>query len=160
MGSFLTLGEIYHPAPSILGISKNRPNKNDLDSAGIFARDILSAVDSQDILIERGISPKKGFYNLVGIIASSRILLQFLVPEPVLDRDECKKCNICKNECPVNAISSNDYPELNKNCIRCYRCLNLCPSKAYSVNWWFGDKAISVLWNRKFMSLFGEYQRE
>ncbi|MBP7738794.1 MAG: DUF362 domain-containing protein [Spirochaetes bacterium] len=52
----------------------------------------------------------------------------------VLDRDKCRKCGICKKECPTGAMGMDDYPSIDQaKCIKCLCCQELCPDAAWSV---------------------------
>lgn len=63
-------------------------------------------------------------YNLLVHLLVSRIKL-------VIDAKKCKKCHICMNHCPVDAISENKNIDIdNKKCIKCYCCKELCPHDA------------------------------
>lgn len=53
----------------------------------------------------------------------------------VFDHTKCIKCKRCTNECPVNAITMNGYPERDKNkCIYCYHCTTVCSKNAVLFN--------------------------
>ncbi len=55
--------------------------------------------------------------------------------KPVIT-DECKKCNICMNSCPVNAIKEDSKGNLkidDKLCIRCLCCHEFCPHQAIEI---------------------------
>ncbi|MCD4829652.1 MAG: DUF362 domain-containing protein [Candidatus Cloacimonetes bacterium] len=51
--------------------------------------------------------------------------------------ENCKKCGICVESCPVDALSlgaGDDRPQLNLNaCIRCMCCHEMCPHNAVDV---------------------------
>jgi len=51
---------------------------------------------------------------------------------PFIDEGLCKKCGICKNACPVDAITIDKSESAinDKICIRCFCCYELCPYKA------------------------------
>lgn len=55
-----------------------------------------------------------------------------LEPRPVVKKQVCVGCGICKDNCPVDAIDiQNKKAKINKNkCIRCYCCQEFCPKKA------------------------------
>lgn len=156
LDSHFTLGEIFHPAPCIFGNSKDRPNIKDLNQVREFAINLSKYIAEGKVAKNRSLKNKLGFYNLVGLIGSSDKVIRFLVPKPKLNFNKCKKCSLCKNECPVNNIVLNHHPKLNRNCIRCYRCQTVCPSKAYEVNWRYGNIVVSTLWNKTFMKTFGQ----
>ncbi len=53
-----------------------------------------------------------------------------VLPQKVVDKNRCTKCNICKAICPAHAITCDPFPEFNQNCIMCYSCMRLCPESA------------------------------
>lgn len=49
----------------------------------------------------------------------------------LISEDDCKKCGICCNSCPVSAITLEPGPLINQeNCIKCYCCHELCANGA------------------------------
>jgi uncharacterized protein (DUF362 family)/NAD-dependent dihydropyrimidine dehydrogenase PreA subunit len=60
------------------------------------------------------------------------VLGRFIRFKPVIDESICKKCEVCKNGCPVDAITINeDTSRINdKVCIRCFCCSEVCPYNA------------------------------
>ena len=68
----------------------------------------------------------KGIANAIASLVKFR---------PAIDRSVCRRCNLCKVSCPVNAIESNEkgyYIEYEK-CIGCMCCHEVCPYRAISV---------------------------
>ena len=67
-----------------------------------------------------------------GIANSIASLVKF---RPAIDRAVCRRCNLCKVTCPVNAIESDDrgYCIDYKKCIGCMCCHEVCPYRAISV---------------------------
>ena len=58
--------------------------------------------------------------------------------KPRLDASKCISCNICRDVCPVDAISMHPLPEINsKTCVACLCCHEMCPTGAMGVreNW-------------------------
>ncbi len=51
---------------------------------------------------------------------------------PVIDEKVCTKCGVCKNSCPVDAITIDEEISHidNKICVRCFCCHEVCPDKA------------------------------
>ena len=55
-----------------------------------------------------------------------------MVPHPT---EECVKCGLCAEKCPVQAISANDPKEVDDSkCISCMRCVKICPHSARKVD--------------------------
>jgi ferredoxin/flavodoxin len=53
----------------------------------------------------------------------------YIIPKKV-DSEACTQCGICEEECPVDAVALNPYPEFDQNCIDCFNCIRLCPENA------------------------------
>jgi len=55
--------------------------------------------------------------------------------KPHIDNLICKKCNLCKITCPVDAINrERDIYKIDyKRCVRCLCCHEVCPYKAISI---------------------------
>ncbi len=55
--------------------------------------------------------------------------------KPIVDKNTCIGCEICKNNCPADVIiMKNDIPDFDyKGCIRCFCCQELCPEHAISI---------------------------
>jgi len=49
----------------------------------------------------------------------------------IVNYKRCKKCEICVNHCPVEAIRLSPYPVIERKiCVYCYCCFELCPEGA------------------------------
>lgn len=49
----------------------------------------------------------------------------------VCDVKKCIKCGLCRDHCPVKAITMDPYPVVDKKkCIRCFCCIEICPKNA------------------------------
>ncbi len=56
--------------------------------------------------------------------------------KPYVRKKKCKKCGICADVCPVNAIKLEPYPEFDrKKCVLCYCCHENCPYSAIRLNY-------------------------
>ncbi len=67
-----------------------------------------------------------------GIVNSIASLVKF---RPAIDKDVCRRCNLCKVACPVSAIESDEsgyYIDYAK-CIGCMCCHEVCPYRAIGV---------------------------
>lgn len=157
---FLAFGEVHHPAPCIVGKSHGRPNEEDLSNAKRFAHTLIQRKNSTLAIQYDGLKPRKGFYNLVGLLSSSEKLIRLLEPKPKLDPGKCRQCQRCAHECPMDNITMTPNPTLGSKCIRCYRCVTICENTSFSVNWLFGNIVVLTLWNTYFMHWFGEYDGE
>ena len=62
------------------------------------------------------------------------ITSSFIVGKPVIDATKCSHCEACINQCPTNAIVSNDVntsTHINiDECIFCSVCADVCPQGA------------------------------
>jgi len=55
--------------------------------------------------------------------------------KPYVKKNKCKKCNVCANVCPVNAITLKPYPKFDrKKCVLCYCCHENCPYNAIKLS--------------------------
>src|SRR3989339_160426 len=56
---------------------------------------------------------------------------RFILAKTLYASSACNNCNICVNNCPVNAIEIKwERPYWKYNCESCMRCMNICPQKA------------------------------
>ncbi|KQC11755.1 MAG: 4Fe-4S ferredoxin [Desulfuromonas sp. SDB] len=55
---------------------------------------------------------------------------------PWLNFFQCKKCGLCADHCPADAIIIGFIPRVNsKKCIGCASCIAVCPTGAMKINW-------------------------
>ena len=60
-----------------------------------------------------------------------RLVMGSVIMRPYGIKKRCKKCGVCENICPMNAIKLQPYPKINKKkCINCYCCHENCPHDA------------------------------
>lgn len=72
----------------------------------------------------------------MGFAARGGKLDQHAKNVPTLNPLECTKCNVCLEECPVDAIDMGFLPKINKKkCIGCAACIAVCPFNAIKINW-------------------------
>ncbi len=50
-----------------------------------------------------------------------------------IDQDACIACGACVDTCPVDALTVNEYAEVNDDCIECAACTSSCPVDALSL---------------------------
>ena len=160
VGGFLARGELYHPAPCLVGRMPNRPDEEDLASARRFAAAVMEHVAAGQpgpVAESRpdAFKPGRGFYDLVAKLSTDGFL-RLLLPAPKLDSTQCNQCGSCVQECPMNNIVLEPYPVLDNQCIRCYRCLTGCPQEAFAADWRFGNLATWTLYNTAFEHWFGD----
>ena len=77
--------------------------------------------------------------NLLGHLFSTLSRLLISKQDPKIHPEKCTGCSLCRNVCPVEAISlDNGCPvfDLGK-CIRCFCCHELCPHQAVGLDWGF-----------------------
>lgn len=77
---------------------------------------------------------RKGSGNLRRNLLNNKLLTSFKA-KPVVDKEMCVGCGICKRNCPAEVISMvNKKPDFDyKGCIRCFCCQELCPEHAISI---------------------------
>jgi uncharacterized protein (DUF362 family)/NAD-dependent dihydropyrimidine dehydrogenase PreA subunit len=61
---------------------------------------------------------------------SVRTVIDFLKTRPRIDTKKCRKCNMCVDSCPVQAIDRETRIIDYKKCIECMCCHELCLFKA------------------------------
>jgi len=162
IGGFLARGQVYDPAPCLIGRFPGRPNAQDLERARRFAVAVaehVSASRSGPLAESRpdALKPGWGFYDGVALISTDP-LLRFLLPQPKPDPTRCNQCRWCVYECPTHNIALQPYPVLSSQCIRCYRCLTGCPHQAFDADWRFGNLAILSFYNTAFERWFGDLE--
>ncbi len=99
----------------------------------------LGIVDLSKISITGKLSPVKDFKmpatfvpGIAGIVLN-RLLSPWVNCIPEVIEDRCKKCRICVDHCPVEAMKITDnYPVVadSGQCINCYCCQEMCPEDA------------------------------
>jgi uncharacterized protein (DUF362 family)/Pyruvate/2-oxoacid:ferredoxin oxidoreductase delta subunit len=65
-----------------------------------------------------------------------------------ISEDECKKCGICFESCPVSAIALGPRPYIDqKKCIKCYCCHELCRNGAIKLKTsYFGKRLLKRMY--------------
>lgn len=55
-------------------------------------------------------------------------------PPRQIDESRCYECGVCRDQCPVQAISLDPYPRFGPSCVQCLNCVRLCPEKALTTD--------------------------
>ena len=84
---------------------------------------------------------------------------RFALSKTFIADSNCNNCQLCENECPVNAIiQKNCRPFWTNKCESCMQCMNRCPQKAIQtphlfvlIIWWLVFSAIP-LWIAKWLA--------
>ncbi len=69
-------------------------------------------------------------------------VIEFFRTHPRINPDKCKKCNMCVESCPVQAIDRDTKQIDYKTCIECMCCHELCMFKAVELK---NDNAVAGL---------------
>jgi Pyruvate/2-oxoacid:ferredoxin oxidoreductase delta subunit len=83
---------------------------------------------------------------------------RFALAKSFFANSACNNCNICIEECPVNAIIEKDgRPFWTLNCESCMHCMNVCPHRAIETPhayllplWWLAFSAAPI-WIMKLL---------
>ncbi|MFZ3384195.1 MAG: DUF362 domain-containing protein [Candidatus Methanoperedens sp.] len=71
------------------------------------------------------------YYKLPKFLSSFGLKLVENNSKVEISKEDCKKCKICLNSCPVSAIILEPEPSIDqKKCIKCYCCHELCRNSA------------------------------
>lgn len=90
----------------------------------------ISEVKIKDFILPQQMNPEWPFPDLI-----RRNLKNAFTTRPIINRDTCIQCGVCKDDCPRGAIAEHnggmivDY----RNCIRCFCCQEFCPKGAITV---------------------------
>ncbi len=81
----------------------------------------------------------------------TRYVMRRLKYLPFCDADKCTGCNICRDSCPVQAITAKTGGEGvtvdRDKCIQCLCCQELCPQGAFEIkaSSWLGALAMKIM---------------
>jgi ferredoxin len=108
---------------------KEHPDKADEGTIREMAATLQARFDSGDIpvlaLEDLDYQPRKRAEEIKNKINAP----WYIIPKKV-DSAACTQCGICEEECPVDAVILDPYPEFDQNCIDCFNCIRLCPEEA------------------------------
>ena len=88
--------------------------------------------------IKNGIIKKRGFNFISRLFGLTQAVFMPKIEKKAMDsvivNNNCIKCRLCVQICPMNNLEYNDEKIIHKsNCTLCYRCINKCPQKAITV---------------------------
>ncbi len=104
-------------------IAEGRPNAEDLKIAKDFGKQIMTNFESHKEIKVPGNYPYKERSEKLKV-------------KPKIDLELCDRCGLCREVCPVDAISIfEDRIDINENlCIYCHACVKICPQKARTID--------------------------
>jgi len=102
--------------------AQGRPDVDDLTQLGAFANQIREKLAAGNTT-EPEIPGNRPYRKRGG---------GGMVPMP---NENCTKCGLCAEKCPVQAIDKNDPQTVDTGaCISCMRCIAICPASARALN--------------------------
>lgn len=108
-------------------VGTGRPDAKDLETAKKFGADIKSKLEN---LADN--------FEMPQLIVKGNIPYKERMPAPPIvpdTSDACVKCGICAKHCPMQAISVENFKDIDAaKCVRCCSCIKKCPVKAKSIN--------------------------
>jgi ferredoxin len=116
--------------PAVKRAHERGPGPGKLDEIKLFGES-LASVTLKDFKKAETMDMSRmpsAFTGLASRIGGSR---------PRIDRNKCRKCGVCAEDCPPKAMTfvRGSVPKIDYNkCIRCYCCQELCPQNAVSVS--------------------------
>lgn len=100
-------------------IATGRPNESDLHIAFQLGKQVAESYQYE-----------KPFSN-IKVKGNYPYLKPLEFPVYPTADDRCNNCGLCAEQCPVGAISTDNYKETNKTlCISCMRCVKECSAHA------------------------------
>ena len=99
----------------VRSIAAGRPDAEDEALCRQFASDVMAKADDAESVQVPGNAPYKALKPSAFHPAES---------------ENCVKCGVCAQQCPVGAIPLDDPSQTNNDlCINCMRCVQICPQQ-------------------------------
>jgi flavodoxin/NAD-dependent dihydropyrimidine dehydrogenase PreA subunit len=108
-------------------VAEGRPNQTDYEVVTKFARESISRFQKES---EFSIDLSEFNYTPIKIEESEGLMA---LAYPSRDKDDCSMCNLCENECPVNAFDLITGRTNRKLCIKCMHCVTICPDRVIHI---------------------------
>lgn len=115
-----------HSFSNILG--QNRPDENDLKDADKFVNLIYNKIGKNDFSIPQvNGNPLYKLYYIPKDKNGNNIDIRKVKPKT---NNNCIKCGVCANVCPLGSISFDNFKDVNGICMKCCACIKKCPQGA------------------------------
>ena len=115
-------------------IAKGRPDKNDLNIAEEFGRNVIKKLQKIDSLSDITLKIPEGKVPLIAKILPENSAKIF-AKAPMVDITKCSRCGICVRLCPMGAIDKSTLAIDKDKCLRCFCCAKICPKKARKITY-------------------------
>jgi ferredoxin/flavodoxin len=66
----------------------------------------------------------------VGAEAKKKLDQPWMIIPKTVDEEKCTRCAICKQVCPVGAVTLDPGPVFDAHCFDCFSCIRECPEDA------------------------------
>ncbi|MBN1692914.1 MAG: EFR1 family ferrodoxin [Dehalococcoidales bacterium] len=109
-------------------IAGGRPDAADI----IIAKNLgKKAVKNMDKLMQGTLHVKGDYPYLKEGFNSRKPFGPLATFTNIVTTEDCTRCGLCAEECPWEAIDSEDYATIDyTKCMRCFRCIRVCPAEA------------------------------
>ncbi len=119
-------------------VGTNRPDANDLELAKKFGCEVKNKIEGMADVTQIPKLNVKGNYPYKEVMQAPP-----MAPDT---NEDCVDCGMCAKNCPVSAISAENYKEVDSTkCIRCSSCIKKCPVNAKAINHEMYNKITNVL---------------
>lgn len=126
-------GEESWPALRFPGliVGRGRPNADDDEQLRRFAARLIER-HGQFVSGGDAVAPRFRRFSLWGLIGmvTARPVMRYGMLGKKLNEEKCMKCSRCAENCPMDAIRLDPYPQFGSGCMGCFGCVNLCPRGA------------------------------